>query len=149
MTVINFYSTKDQYGGFSNFSRHPFELDGKQWLTTEHYFQAQKFPGNEAYQEKIRLEKSPMVAARLGRSRAQPIRPDWEQVKDELMKAALLAKFRQNKDIREILLSTGDAQLVEHTKNDRYWGDGGDGSGKNKLGLLLMEIREKLRQEAK
>jgi len=90
-----------------------------------------------------------MVAARLGRSRAQPIRPDWEQVKDELMKAALLAKFRQNKDIREILLSTGDAQLVEHTKNDRYWGDGGDGSGKNKLGLLLMEIREKLRQEAK
>jgi len=149
MTVINFYSTKDQYGGFSNFSRHPFELDGKQWLTTEHYFTAQKFPGNEAYQEKIRLEKSPMVAARLGRSRAQPIRPDWEQVKDELMKAALLAKFRQNKDIREILLSTGDAQLVEHTKNDRYWGDGGDGSGKNKLGLLLMEIREKLRQEAK
>ena len=149
MTVINFYSTKDQYGGFSNFSRHPFELDGKQWLTTEHYFQAQKFPGNEAYQEKIRLEKSPMVAARLGRSRAQPIRPDWEQVKDELMKAALLAKFRQNKDIREILLSTGDVQLVEHTKNDRYWGDGGDGSGKNKLGLLLMEIREKLRQEAK
>ena len=149
MTVINFYSTKDQYGGFSNFSRHPFELDGKQWLTTEHYFQAQKFPGNEAYQEKIRLEKSPMVAARLGRSRAQPIRPDWEQVKDELMKAALLAKFRQNKDIREILLSTGDAQLVEHTKNDRYWGDGGDGSGKNKLGLLLMEVRAELRQEAK
>ena len=149
MTVINFYSTKDQYGCFSNFSRHPFELDGKQWLTTEHYFQAQKFPGNEAYQEKIRLEKSPMVAARLGRSRAQPIRADWEQVKDELMKTALLAKFTQNKDILAILLSTGDAQLVEHTKNDRYWGDGGDGSGKNKLGLLLMEVREELRQEPK
>lgn len=149
MTVINFYSTKDQYGGFSNFSRHPFELDGKQWLTTEHYFQAQKFPGNEAYQEKIRLENSPMVAARLGRSRAQPIRADWEQVKDELMKTALLAKFTQNKDILAILLSTGDAQLVEHTKNDRYWGDGGDGSGKNKLGLLLMEVREELRQEPK
>ena len=149
MTVINFYSTKDQYGCFSNFSRHPFELDGKQWLTTEHYFQAQKFPGNEAYQEKIRLEKSPMVAARLGRSRAQPIRAEWEQVKDELMKTALLAKFTQNKDILAILLSTGDAQLVEHTKNDRYWGDGGDGSGKNKLGLLLMEVREELRQEPK
>ena len=149
MTVINFYSTKDQYGCFSNFSRHPFELDGKQWLTTEHYFQAQKFPGNEAYQEKIRLENSPMVATRLGRSRAQPIRADWEQVKDELMKTALLAKFTQNKDILAILLSTGDAQLVEHTKNDRYWGDGGDGSGKNKLGLLLMEVREELRQEPK
>lgn len=86
-----------------------------------------------------------MVAARLGRSRAQPLRPDWEQVKDDLMKTALLAKFRQNDDIRRILLSTGDAHLIEHTKNDSYWGDGGDGTGKNKLGLLLMEVREILK----
>jgi N-glycosidase YbiA len=88
-----------------------------------------------------------MVAARLGRSRAQPLRADWAQVKDDLMKTALLAKFRQNEDIREILLSTGDAPLVEHTKNDSYWGDGGDGTGKNKLGLLLMEVRVILRQD--
>lgn len=144
--MINFYSTKEEYGCFSNFARYPFELDGKEWLTTEHYFQAQKFPGNEAYQEKIRVEKSPMVAARLGRSRAQAIRKDWEQVKDELMKQALLAKFSQNEEIRKVLLSTGDAHLVEHTKNDRYWGDGGDGSGKNRLGAILMEVREMLAQ---
>lgn len=87
-----------------------------------------------------------MVAARLGRSRAQAIRKDWEQVKDELMKQALLAKFSQNEEIRKVLLSTGDAHLVEHTKNDRYWGDGGDGSGKNRLGAILMEVREMLAQ---
>ena len=50
------------------------------WPTTEHYFQAQKFAGTE-YEEKIRLTNSPMIAARLGRSRIHPLRPDWENVK--------------------------------------------------------------------
>jgi len=140
--VINFYSTKDAYGCFSNFARYPFELDGKKWLTTEHYFQAQKFPDNRDYQERIRSEKSPMVAARMGRSRLHVLRRDWEEVKDELMKKAVLAKFSQHDELRKILLSTGDALLVEHTSKDSYWGDGGDGSGKNKLGQILMEVRE-------
>ena len=51
-------------------------------------------------------------------------------------------------DIRSILLGTGDATLVEHTENDAYWGDGGDGSGKNMLGKILMRVRERLRAEA-
>jgi N-glycosidase YbiA len=42
-------------------------------------------------------------------------------------------------------LATGDAKIVEHTENDAYWGDGGDGSGQNKLGQILMEVREELR----
>ena len=46
---------------------------------------------------------------------------------------------------REILLPTGDAKIVEHTENDAYWGDGGDGSGENKLGLILMRVRVELR----
>jgi len=49
--------------------------------------------------------------------------------------------------LREILLGTGDAKLVEHTENDSYWGDGGDGSGKNRLGILLMRLRDELRAE--
>jgi hypothetical protein len=47
----------------------------------------------------------------------------------------------------EILLGTGDAEIVEHTENDDYWGDGGDGSGTNKLGQILMRVREQLRSE--
>jgi N-glycosidase YbiA len=145
--VINFYSTKGDYGCFSNFSAHPIELKGKIWRTTEHYFQAQKFPDTE-HEEEIHLVASPMVAARMGRSRSRPLRKDWETAKDNIMREALVAKFTQHLDLKEILLGTGDALLVEHTKNDKYWGDGGDGSGQNKLGKLLMEVREELRQQS-
>jgi ribA/ribD-fused uncharacterized protein len=146
--VINFYSTKEDYGCFSNFSAHPIELKGKVWRTSEHYFQAQKFPDTE-HEEDIRLTESPMVAARMGRNRERPLRKDWEVVKDEIMLEALRAKFTQHNDLREILLSTGNAVLVEHTTNDNYWGDGGDGSGRNMLGELLMKVREELRNENK
>jgi len=61
---------------------------------------------------------------------------------------ALRAKFTQHADLRTLLLATGDAQLVEHTTNDSYWGDGGDGSGKNRLGQLLMRLRDELRAAA-
>jgi N-glycosidase YbiA len=144
--VINFYSTKDAYGCFSNFAAYPLKLKGKTWKTSEHYFQAQKFAGT-SHEEEIRLIDSPMVAARAGRSRQRPLREDWEAVKDDIMREALRAKFTQHEDLKKILLETGDAVLVEHTTNDRYWGDGGDGSGLNMLGKLLMELRDELRNE--
>jgi putative RNA 2'-phosphotransferase len=142
---IKFYRVNDEYGCFSNFSPHPFKLDGKVWPTSEHYFQAKKFL-NEAIQEEIRREKSPMIAARMGRDRKKPLRRDWEAVKDEIMLNAIRAKFAQHDDIRAILLSTGEAKLIEHTTNDRYWADGGDGSGRNRLGEILMQVRARLRE---
>ena len=148
MNQILFYRINELYGGFSNFSPHPFELNGRQWPTSEHYFQAQKFPGTE-HEEAVRLAKSPMIAARMGRSRERPLRQDWETVKDDIMREALLAKFTQHPSLRSLLLGTENAELIEHTTNDSYWGDGGDGTGKNRLGQLLMELREQLRTEAK
>ena len=62
------------------------------------------------------------------------------------MRDALRAKFTQHPSLRSLLLHTGDAELIEHTKNDRYWADGGDGTGKNRLGQLLMELRTELRK---
>lgn len=144
--VINFYSTRDEYGCFSNFSAHRIFLKEKSWKTTEHYFQAQKFAGT-LHEEELRLAASPMMVAKMGRDRKRPLRKDWEKVKDEIMLEALRAKFTEHKDLRGILLGTGDAVLVEHTKNDSYWADGGDGSGKNMLGILLMQVREELRNE--
>jgi ribA/ribD-fused uncharacterized protein len=73
------------------------------------------------------------------------LRKDWESVKDRIKCEAVLAKFTQHADLRETLLGTGDSEIVEHTGNDAYWGDGGDGSGKNRLGQILMRIREELR----
>ena len=85
-----------------------------------------------------------------GRSQAVRIPREFELPgEDAIMRKALVAKFTQHDDLRAILLGTGDAQLVEHTTNDSYWGDGGDGSGKNRLGQLLMSVREELRQTEK
>ena len=148
MSKILFYRVRELYGEFSNFSPHPIKMKGKTWSTSEHYFQAQKFVGTE-YEEEIRRAKSPMIAARLGRSRKHPLRKDWESAKETIMREALCAKFTQHLDLRSLLLSTGDQTIVEHTANDDYWGDGGDGNGRNRLGILLMELREKLRTESK
>jgi N-glycosidase YbiA len=95
--------------------------------------------------EKIRGLKAPKDAAYMGRNRALPLRSDWEQVKDEVMWRAVLQKFQSHGDIREILLGTGDELLVENAPGDYYWGCGKDGSGKNKLGEILMKVRGSLR----
>ncbi len=146
MNVINFYSTQGEYGCFSNFSRHPVWLKGKSWPTSEHYFQAQKFAGT-THEEDIRKAKTPGLAAQMGRDRKRPLRRDWEAVKDGIMHEVVLAKFSQHADLKDVLLATGDAKLVEHTFNDSYWGDGGDGSGQNMLGQILMRVREELRAD--
>src|SRR6266853_7222 len=109
MSVINFYSVSGDHGCFSNFSPHSVKLKGKTWPTSEHYFQAQKFAGTPD-EEEVRQAKSPMIAARMGRSRKRPLRKDWEAVKDSIMHEAVLAKFTYHADLREILLATGEAK---------------------------------------
>lgn len=143
---IKFYHQDKPYGFFSNFSRHAIYLKGKIWPTSEHYFQAQKFVGT-AKEEEVRLAVTPGDAVKIGRDRNNPLRSDWITVKEDIMSNALYAKFTQHPDLRAKLLETGNAELIEHTPNDSYWGDGGDGSGKNRLGILLMEIREQIRSE--
>jgi N-glycosidase YbiA len=145
--VVYFYRVADAYGSFSNFSRHPVEIDGRTWPTAEHYFQAQKFhdPGIRA---RIALLDSPKEAARTGRDPSLPLRSDGETVKDDVMRTAIWAKVRQHQDVRALLLGTGTALIVEHTNKDPYWGDGGDGSGRNVLGLILVEVRATLLDQA-
>lgn len=138
--AVYFYKIDDEYGCFSNFAHYDFMLDGKTWMTSEHYFQAQKFCGTK-YEEIIRLLDSPMKAAEMGRNKSMPLRRDWEQVKDDVMRRAVLAKFSQNNEIKHVLLSTKKEIIVEKTYNDYYWGCGKDGSGKNMLGIILMEVR--------
>jgi ribA/ribD-fused uncharacterized protein len=142
--AIKFYAVSEKYGEFSNFALYPIKLKGKTWKTTEHYFQAQKFDKKE-YQEKIRKAATPMKAAQLGRSRKERILKNWDNMKDNLMYDALKAKFSQHEELKKILIETGDKNLIEHTENDSYWGDGGDGTGKNKLGKLLVKLRNELK----
>lgn len=141
---IEFYSVVDEHGFLSNFADAPLKLKGRWWPTSEHYFQAQKFAGTQ-HEALIRKAKTPSVAAQMGRDRRRPLRKDWESVKDNVMRDAVRAKFSQHTDLREALLATGNAVLVEHTDRDDYWGDGGDGSGRNMLGRILMGVRAELR----
>lgn len=147
MNRIEFYRVSERYGEFSNFAPFPIEIDGVHWPASEHYFQAQKFVDTERA-EAIRQVPSPMIAARMGRSRNHPIRADWESIKDDVMYQAVRAKFTQHAGLRDLLLTTGDAEIIEHTTNDSYWGDGGDGRGLNKLGKTLMRVRSELRKSA-
>jgi ribA/ribD-fused uncharacterized protein len=143
---IYFYSTMGEpYGCFSNFSPHGVDLDDLWWPTVEHYFQAQKFAGTP-HAEAIRIAGSARRAKELGRSRGFSLRPDWEAVKDEVMRRAVLRKFELHPGVQELLLSTGDAELIENAPSDYYWGCGRDGTGKNMLGQILMEVRETLRR---
>lgn len=144
---VCFYRIHEPFGEFSIFSPHPVKLKERLWPTTEHYFQAQRFAGTQ-HEEKVRLAASPMIAARMGRARSRPLRQDWERVKEDIMREALRVKFTQHAALRELLLSTRERPLIEHTKTDRYWGDGGDGSGRNRLGALLMELRASLAAES-
>ena len=152
---LNFYSTKGEYGCFSNFSRHPITIDNKIWPTSEHYFQAMKFhPHSPDDVEEVRKATTPSEAARLGRKRSKPLHPNWENIKDDIMRTALRHKFTQHEDIKKTLLSTNNLHLIEHTYRDSYWADGGcnwsvnspNNKGKNMLGVLLTELRESLKE---
>lgn len=173
---IKFWRAKgEKYGAFSNFSNHGFELDGHFWKTSEHYYQAQKFAGstqtitinnkNTLVFDYIRDQKGPMGAAKEGRRRDFIIRQDWDwysvkdldgwsidkpplyRTKDIVMYRALRAKFKKHESIRNLLLSTGDLEIIEDSPTDYYWGCGKDVSGLNMLGRLLMKLREEFRND--
>ncbi len=143
---IFFYHSDQPWGELSNFSRHAVFVLDRVWPTVEHFYQAQKFTGTPN-EEFIRCSATPTLA----KSRAVGLsgghrRGDWSRVKEQVMLEGLRAKFRQHPDLRERLLGSGDRLLVEHTTNDAYWGDAGDGSGQNRLGALLMQVRLELLQ---
>jgi N-glycosidase YbiA len=142
-TIINFYRLRDPFGEFSNFAPFPIDIKGVVWPTNEHYFQAQKSE-DPVYQKMILKVATPRIAADLGRALKETFRKDWDQFRDQVMYEAVYAKFTQHAVLKELLLSTGDAMIVEHTVRDNYWGDGGDGSGVNMLGKTLMRVRESL-----
>lgn len=145
-SIIRFYHSDQPWGELSNFSRHAVFLHGRVWPTVEHFYQAQKFSGTPQ-EELIRVCPTPMLAKQRAIELTEPYRrADWHDVKEEVMLGGLRAKFGQHPDLQGRLLSSGFRELVEHTKQDAYWGDAGDGSGKNRLGHLLMQVRMELRR---
>lgn len=147
MSEILFFDPRDEkYGFLSNFYRASFQLDGFEWSTAEHYYQAQKFE-NAAYCECIRLAATPKEAKNLGQTRALPVRKDWETHRMTAMLQALVAKFTQNTDLQTMLLAIDNEDiLVEASPQDNFWGNGADGRGENRLGYLLTTLHRHLRR---
>lgn len=134
---------KDDYYFMSNF--YPFKLiyNGIEYQNTEAAFQAQKC---KYLSERNQFSKlNPSEAKRLGRR--VELRPDWEQVKDGIMYNIVLTKFSSDEYLAYKLLETGEEVLMEgNTWKDTYWGvDLDTMQGKNKLGLILMKVRDVLR----
>lgn len=159
MERIEFFKLAGPMGFCSNFSRHKVRYFGKVWMTSEHAYQAMKFLDPEL-QNRIHAQDTPRKAADIGRDKSLPMRPDWEspvtdpmppaveRLKDLFMYQIVMAKFRQNLGIQKMLLDSGDAYLVEdtHGTGDAYWGETSPGVGVNRLGHILMAVRESIRK---
>ena len=133
-----------KYEFLSNFADSPFEFEGITYPTNEHFFQAMKTK-DLSQRMMIAFADTPGQAKRAGRRVA--LRKDWEQVKVDVMKQGLRLKFDSNPDLKEQLLATGNATLIEGTLwHDNEWGNCTcpqcvNIPGKNLLGKALMELR--------
>lgn len=137
--IIN--SFKDEYAFLSNFYESKFIYNGKMFRNSEAAFQAQKCPERE--DEFLTLNA--FEAKKLGRQ--VTLREDWEDVKDLIMAEVLEAKFNYNPSLKQMLIDTKDVKLVEgNTWNDIYWGVC-KGVGENKLGKILMMLREEFQND--
>jgi len=143
---IEFSSKTDTYYEFSNFYLSKMIIDDIEWKSVEHYFQAQKFPTDKILQDKIKNASSPTVAKKLGRTKTEHFRNDWEEVKEQIILVGLRSKFNQNKELKEMLIKTQNLVLKEKSWWDSYWGTGRNGKGKNRMGYLLSIVRNELQE---
>lgn len=134
---------KGKYFFLSNFYNAPVMYEGLMYKNNEGAFQSAKVLDMERRKQFCELD--PSTAKKKGRN--VKLRNDWEKVKDGIMEEIVRDKFTRNEDLRKKLLETGNAILIEgNTWSDRYWGVCRD-KGKNKLGKILMKIREELRND--
>lgn len=157
--ILFFKRDRAVFGFLSNYHDTAITIEGEVWQSTEFYYQAQKSHDPD-YRTAIRNATSADHAKGLGsdpnrsrksrkrswfHGRLSAWRADWHDIKLVVMETALRAKFGQNPDLRALLLGTGDAELVEDSAHDEFWGSGRDGQGENWMGRLLMRVRHSLR----
>ena len=153
------YFARDRaaFGFLSHFHPPAIVLDGKLWPTVEHYYQAQK-SFDPDYRAAIRAARSPGMAKRLAarmppggvsaqswfRKHGQEPRADWHEIKLDIMRRADWVKYSTHPELAARLMATGDAELVEDSPFEPFWGFGADGAGLNWAGRVVMEVREGL-----
>ncbi|MDR2102616.1 MAG: NADAR family protein [Treponema sp.] len=146
MDKIKFYNEGEENGFLSNFFMADMVVDTIRYPSVEHYYQSQKTE-DPKQAEAIRTAPSCDEAKKLGNRPELRLRADWDARKAAVMAEALRAKFTQNPELREKLLATGEAVLMENSPRDYFWGIGADGSGKNMLGNLLAALRDSFKNK--
>jgi ribA/ribD-fused uncharacterized protein len=147
---VIFKKNADEFGGLSNRATHfPIKINGHIIKTTEALYQACRFNDYCDIQQQLVAEKSPMKVKMLSNSFKSKTRPDWKNVRIHVMRWCLNIKLAQNfVSFGEVLHQTGDKPIVENSNKDNFWGaipNENDGTlvGKNALGRLLMDLRQK------
>jgi len=150
---IRFYRANEKpYGAFSNLFRRPVEFEGSLFPTSEHAYQAGK-ARKPVVRDWILSAPTPSLAAMAAHGLyVWDVVPNWAQIKFDRMRAVLRAKFDQHADLKELLISTGSARLIEvgtvNNAVNRLWGEV-DGKGENMLGVMLMDLRAAYAEESR
>lgn len=139
-----FFYEQDHYY-LSNFSAFRLKWEGIDFDTSEHAYQWTKFPGRNAIRDEIVLAPSAHEAFKIAERQRDWRRPDWDDVKIDIMRCILCAKVEQHEYVARKLLATGDRLLIENSWRDDFWGWGPNRDGKNMLGVLWMQVRTQMR----
>lgn len=137
---IKFWRGTGKWGCFSNFSKHPIDLQGKIYPTSEHLYQALKMQ-DPAEHEKVRLAKTPKQSKVIA-YQCISMYPDWDDQKYDVMLDILRIKFEQHDVVKKALLSSAGLDIQEASPYDWWWGTGKDGTGLNMLGKAWMQVRK-------
>ncbi|MFA5952915.1 MAG: NADAR family protein [Hyphomicrobium sp.] len=150
--AVSFRKTNERFGGLSNMAPgFPLEINRVHIRSSEALYQACRFPHLPNVQRMILNERSPMTAKMKSKPYRGDSRPDWDSLRVRIMKWCLRVKLAQHwTSFGQLLLATGNHPIVEDSRKDDYWGaktvDDDTLSGQNVLGRLLMELRQKLRE---
>jgi len=143
--IIYFGSPQESYGCFSILFKSSFQLEGRNWISIEHYISYQKFKNTE-WEKKISSLQQPLKVRELCNTIPEEhISEDWKNQKESIMFEANYQKFSQNESLKVILLETGKKEIIFFEEDD-WWGSGLDQKGKNLLGTILVQVRNKLEE---
>lgn len=149
MARIEFYGTKSRYSEFSNFYPAAFIIENVTYKNVEQYFQASKATlANDIDSfKKIMGTSNPVLAKRYGRAVKDLNVEDWNLLRDEIMLNGVREKFKQNVNLAVMLEGTGTFPIAEVSPRDYYWGTGRSNKGLNKLGNILMKVRDEIKSK--
>lgn len=143
-----FKKNDGEYGGLSNMaSIFPLEINGMKIKSSEALYQACKFPNNSDLQKKIITTNSPFTAKMY--AKGKDTRPDWFDIRIQVMRWCLRVKLAQNyHSFGKLLAMTKDNNIIEYSDRDTFWGakkiNEFELKGINALGRLLMELRQEV-----